>query len=62
MKFLIYQGYEEKFRWRQVDDEGNMLAMSSLLDSEEEAIEAVKALNPDAEIENRVEHPDEDEE
>lgn len=53
-KFIIYQGYEEKYRWRLVDDEGNMVSQSELLDSVDEAIKGAEKVNPDLEIENRV--------
>ena len=53
-KFIVYQGAEEKYRWRQVDDEGNFLAQADLLDTPQEAIDAVNALSPDAEIDDRT--------
>lgn len=53
-KFIIYQGYEEQYRWRLVDDEGNMVSQSELLDSVDEAIKGAEKVNPDLEIENRV--------
>lgn len=53
MKYIIYQGANEQFRWRKVDDEGVMLEMSDLLPSREAAVEAVKQLDKKAEVEIR---------
>lgn len=60
-KVIIYQGYEEKFRWRLVDDEGKFVDHSELLETEEEALVRAKLKFPDLEVENRVEHKEEQE-
>lgn len=56
-KYIIYQGYNEQFRWREVDaegatvlDEDGLAHQSDLLPSREDAIAAVTAFDPLAEF------------
>jgi hypothetical protein len=60
-KVIVYQGYEEKFRWRLIDEDGKFIEHSDLLDTEEEAMVRAKLKFPDLEIENRVVHEEEQE-
>lgn len=64
MKVLVYQGSNEQYRWRWVDDEDQMVEQSGLFETEEEALaDAQRIANEnDGEVENRVEHTEESEE
>lgn len=59
-KYIIYQGYNEQFRWREVDaegatvlDEDGLPHQSGLLPTREDAIAEVNAFDPLAELDIR---------
>lgn len=53
-KYLVYQGQDEKYRWRKETDEGGFIELGPLFETPEEAVAAVQAREPGAVIENRV--------
>lgn len=61
-KYIIYKGYADQYRWRQVDPEGDSTdtlvvdgepSFSGLFDTKESAIADVQAKDPEAVIVDR---------